>query len=77
VRHERILDHLGGAGEQREREVRPSAWAVLRLKTSSNFVGCITDSGFRRFVRKCVAPIRISPIRNSFESVDAENLLRL
>src|SRR5262245_57515427 len=34
------LDHLVGAGEQCGRNVEPSALAVLRLRISSNLVGC-------------------------------------
>ena len=34
-----VLDHLVGAGEQGRRDGKASAFAVLRLITSSNFVG--------------------------------------
>jgi len=37
-----LLDDLGRLEEQRLRDVRPMALAVLRLMTKSNFVGCWT-----------------------------------
>ena len=44
----RLFDHLVGAREQRRRHVRPSAFAVLRLITSSYLVGACTgrSAGF-------------------------------
>src|SRR5262249_42902082 len=39
-----LFDDLVGAGEDRRRTVRPSAFAVLSLTTSSNLVGCCTGS---------------------------------
>ena len=43
-----LFDHLVGAGEQCRGLVRPSLLAVLRLMTSSTFVGCCTgkSAGF-------------------------------
>jgi hypothetical protein len=35
-----LFDHLIDPQQQRRRMVRPSALAVFRLMTSSNFVGC-------------------------------------
>ena len=51
------LDHFVGGGEQCLSEpLRPSAFAVLRLMTKSNFVGCRTgrSEGF--------SPFRIRPV---------------
>jgi len=39
------FDHLVGAGEKGFRDGQPIAFAVLRLMTSSNLVGCLTGSG--------------------------------
>jgi hypothetical protein len=40
-----LFDHLVGAGEKGFRDGQPIAFAVLRLMTSSNLVGCLTGSG--------------------------------
>ena len=42
------LDHLVGAGEQRDGTSRPSAFALRRLITSSSLLGCCTgkSAGF-------------------------------
>jgi hypothetical protein len=40
---EPLFNHLVGASEQRRGDVRPINFAVLRLITSSNLVGCGTD----------------------------------
>src|SRR5262249_8679790 len=51
-----LFDHLIGERQQFVRDVRPSVFAVLRLITSSNLVGCTTgiSDGF--------SPLRIRPV---------------
>ena len=51
-----LFDHLVGRHEQRSGTVRPSAFAALRLITSSNLVGCNTGSSAG------LAPLRILPV---------------
>ena len=38
-----LFDHLVGAGEKGFQDGQPIAFAVLRLMTSSNLVGCLPE----------------------------------
>src|SRR6266516_4339426 len=48
--HGRLFDHVVGVGQQRWRDGRPIALAVLRLMTSSNFVGSDGDALLRDII---------------------------
>jgi hypothetical protein len=56
VRANLSFDHLVSAAEQRNREVRPSAFAVLRLMISSIFVTCCTGRSAG------LSPLRMRPV---------------
>ena len=62
----RLLDHLVGAQEDDSRMLRPSAFAVFRLITRSNLLGCSTGTSTTLVPRNSAAACRGTSSRQTW-----------